>query len=95
MANLDTRSKRASSVGIMLFSIAAPVLPDGAFSQGDREHIAVSYSGLAATAPLNPAFEMVYWEGEVDSSIAWTGEIEAAVYWEGEVDTSITEGGII
>ena len=48
MADLDTRSKRASSVGILLTPILAPPLPDGAFDQGDRQHIAWSYSGIAA-----------------------------------------------
>lgn len=48
MANLDTRSKRASSVGIALAFVLAPPLPDGTLSQGDRQHIAVSYSGILA-----------------------------------------------
>ena len=51
MANLDTTSKRRSSVGLMLVAIVAPPLPDGAIGQGDRQHIAVSYSGIAAAAP--------------------------------------------
>lgn len=48
MANLDTRSKRASSVGIALSFVLAPPLPDGTIGQGDRQHIAVSYSGILA-----------------------------------------------
>jgi hypothetical protein len=47
MANLDTRSKRASSVGIMLPFFAVPPLPDGTLGEGDRKHIAFSYSGLS------------------------------------------------
>ena len=47
MANLDTRSKRASSVSI-LGLLLAPPLPDGAIGQGDRQHIAFSYSGILA-----------------------------------------------
>lgn len=50
MANLDTRSKRASSVGILSPFILAPVLPDGSISQADRQHIALSYSGILAEA---------------------------------------------
>lgn len=49
MANLDTRSKRASSVAILLPFLASPVLPDATLSQGDRQHIAFSYSGILAS----------------------------------------------
>lgn len=48
MANLDTRSKRASSAQILVPSMIAPPLPDGALGQGDRQHVAWSYSGIAA-----------------------------------------------
>ena len=48
MANLDSRSKRASSVGILLSFILALVLPDGTIAQADRQHIAWSYSGIEA-----------------------------------------------
>lgn len=52
MANLDSRSKRASSVGILLVSVLAPPLPDGSLAAaGDRQHIAWSYSGVSAAAP--------------------------------------------
>jgi hypothetical protein len=54
MADLDTRSKRASSVGIALAFILSPPLPDAALSQGDRQHIAVSYSGILAGAAQPP-----------------------------------------
>lgn len=50
MANLDTRSKRSSSVGILRVGMLAPPLPDATISQGDRQHIAVSYSGILAAA---------------------------------------------
>lgn len=48
MANLDTVSKRASSVGILLIAIVAPPIPDGTLAQGDQQHIAWSYSGILA-----------------------------------------------
>lgn len=47
---VDNRSKRASSVGILLPFVLAPPLPDGTIAQADRQHIAWSYSGILATA---------------------------------------------
>jgi len=49
MADLDTRSKRASSVQIRGPSMLAPPLPDGALDQSDRQHIAWTYSGILAS----------------------------------------------
>ncbi len=54
MADLDTRSKRASSVGIVSASTLSLVLPDGTIDQGDRQHIAFSYSGISSGA--GPSF---------------------------------------
>lgn len=51
MADLDSPSKRASSVGILLgFALLVPPAPDGTIDQGDRQHIAWSYSGILATS---------------------------------------------
>lgn len=49
MADLDTASKRISSVGLWGVALALP-LPDGTLGQGDRQHIAASYSGILAGA---------------------------------------------
>ena len=49
MADLDSRTKRASSVQMLVFSILAPVLPDGTIAQADRQHIIHTYSGILAT----------------------------------------------
>lgn len=49
MANLDTRSKRASSVQILAPAVLSPVLPDATIDQGDRQHVALTYSGILAT----------------------------------------------
>jgi len=51
MADLDTRSKRASSVQVLAPATLSLVLPDGTIGLGDRQHIAWSYSGIAAGAP--------------------------------------------
>ena len=48
MANLDTRSKRASSAQVLAPYVLAPPLPDGTIARGDRQHIAFSYSGILA-----------------------------------------------
>lgn len=55
MADLDTASKRISSVGLFGI-ILAPPLPDATVAQGDRQHIALTYSGIAATAAAALAF---------------------------------------
>ncbi len=45
---LNTRSKRASSVGVLALFILAPPLPDGAIQAEDRRHILGCYSGYLA-----------------------------------------------
>lgn len=46
---MNTRSKRASSVAIVLgFCVLAPVAPDGTLDASDRQHMAWSYSGIAS-----------------------------------------------
>lgn len=47
---MDTRSKRASSVAILVPFLLAPVLPDGTLNVGDRAHTAHMYSGIAPAA---------------------------------------------
>ena len=49
MADLDTTSKRRSSVQILMPFDIAPPDPDGVLNQGDRQHIAKTYSGIAAS----------------------------------------------
>ena len=46
---LDTASKRISSVGLWGAVLALP-LPDNTLSQGDRQHMAGTYSGILAGA---------------------------------------------
>lgn len=49
MADLDSRSKRASGVNFLKPYVLALPLPDGAItSQADRQHVAWSYGGIAA-----------------------------------------------
>lgn len=51
---VDSRSKRASSVGLMLASLLAPVTPDGTIAAADRQHAAQTYSGIAAVDATPP-----------------------------------------
>lgn len=51
MADLDTRSKRTSGAHLLKAWMTAPVTPDGTIGQGDRQHIALMYSGILASAP--------------------------------------------
>jgi len=48
MADLDTRSKRASGVNFLKPYAAALVLPDGTLGTGDRQHTLWDYSGILA-----------------------------------------------
>jgi hypothetical protein len=62
---LDTGSKRRSSVGLMSPWLPAPPSPTdspGTIDQGDRAHVAYSYSGIAAqgVAPVITRYE---WRG--------------------------------
>ena len=50
---IDTRNRRASVVGLaMAITLTLPA-PDGTVSQADRQHVAVSYSGVKASAALS------------------------------------------
>lgn len=54
MADLDTTSKRRSGVQFLRPPFNTPPEPTlvlGDISQGDRQHIALMYSGIAAASP--------------------------------------------
>ena len=52
MADLDTRSKRASAISALRPYMIAPPLPDGTIEQGDRQHIAWMYSGILSSVEI-------------------------------------------
>ena len=62
MANLDTRSKRASSVNFLKPYTASLVLPDGAINQGDRQQSAWAYSGIAAAGVGGSTDSIPMWQ---------------------------------
>lgn len=50
MPDLDSRSKRASSMRLLLPFVLALPLADGAIAQADRQHTVCDYSGILAGA---------------------------------------------
>lgn len=93
MANLDTRSKRASSVGILLVSMLAPPLPDATIGTGDKQHIAWSYSGIAAATVVDQNADLVYWVGSSDSAPTFIGSSQTSVHFSGSSDSAVTFTG--
>lgn len=61
MADLDTVSKRASSVQLRKPWAISPPLPDGTIDQGDRQHIALTYSGILAGAAAAVTSQVSEW----------------------------------
>ena len=85
---MNTRSKRASSVAIVLgFCILAPVAPDGAITAGDRQHVATSYSGILAKVIVVPSIT-----GGVDiqRALATSVRVERALTASAEVSRTVT-----
>lgn len=56
MANFDTASKRFSGMQLGEVPEATLPVPDGTFSQGDRQHLLTLYSGIAASSPSGAFF---------------------------------------
>lgn len=54
MSDLDTASKRASSVQLLQPGLNSPPFPDGTLDQGDQQHIAHTYSGILAGGFVPP-----------------------------------------
>jgi len=94
MANLDTRSKRASSVSILLASVLAPVLPDATIGQGDRQHTANRYSGILAAAP-DVTGPPLYLRGSTQASIYLDGSTQATLYGRGSTQATFTIRGAV
>lgn len=53
MANLDTRNKRASALGVNLAAPRLEANPDGTIAQLDRQIAALVYGGITASAAAN------------------------------------------
>ncbi len=84
---MDTRSKRASSVGILLSFVLAPPLPDGVISQGDRQHIAWSYSGVLSAEVAVTGLSLITWYSDrIDLSSLYTDEMNLISYYNDEID---------
>ena len=48
---MDTRDKRSSAIHVTQPWRGMLPVPDGGLNQGDRQHTAVMYRGIAAAAP--------------------------------------------
>ncbi len=57
MANLDTRDKRGSALGIGLAFLRVLPDPDGAITQPDRQQVALTYSAIAAGVVVVPTID--------------------------------------
>jgi len=91
---LDTRSKRASSVSVLLISVLSPVLPDGTIGQGDRQHTANHYSGVLAAAPDVDGF-YIYLKGSVNRTTMLVGSVNASRGLRGSVNDTFSSRGSI
>lgn len=49
---VDTRSKRASVLGVAAAIILTLPAPDGTVGQPDQQHAALCYAGIAADSPV-------------------------------------------
>ena len=84
---IDTRSKRASSVGILLPFVLAPPLPDGTISQGDRQHAAWSYSGILSIAVTVVGLNLITWYSDwIDLLSLYADEMNLISYYNDEID---------
>lgn len=66
MADLDTSSKRRSSVALWASWLPAPPSPTdtpGVLDAADREHAAWAYSGILAEEPGDLAVRHLEWRG--------------------------------
>jgi hypothetical protein len=79
---VDTRSKRASVLGIGLAAALTLPLSDGAVGQPDRQHVAFCYAGLAASTVEAAQADVVVRVGELAGTIEiseLTGTVRAGV----------------
>lgn len=81
---MNTRSKRASSVQMLMPFVIAPPPPDGTIDQGDRQHIAWSYSGILA-------IEVLYLEQGFILYIVETSSVDLGVVQEESMDLSVVQ----
>ena len=86
---MDTRSKRASAVGIMSPFVLAPALPDATIDQGDRQHVAWAYSGILAAAPAVSLDLDVFYTDFVELGARYGDEGEGEVGYTDYVELTV------
>ena len=80
---VDTRSKRASVLGIGLAAALTLPLVDGTVAQADRQHVAFAYAGLIAGSPITSVAAM--------ATAYRTNTVTATVYQTNTVTATATE----
>lgn len=63
---IDSERKRKSAATVAAVFLAVSVVPSGTIEQADRQHIAWSYSGIAAAGPIVPTIPGLEWTVEVN-----------------------------
>jgi len=84
MANLDTRSKRASSAQMLLPFVLALPAPDGTIGQADRQHAIWTYSGIVSVVIAIKAFVAGA------RTLAFSAEARSLSFAAGERETDFT-----
>jgi hypothetical protein len=82
---LDTRDKRASSIGLGLAALLVLPAP-GTLDQPDRQHVAFSYRGVAASTPITGAAAVIALSGSYDRTIRITGSYDRVIQITGDYD---------
>jgi hypothetical protein len=69
---IDTRSKRASVIGVASAMLLTLPLADGTVGQPDRQHVALCYAGIQAA-------EAVVATPRVVAATAWASNVVSAI----------------
>lgn len=83
--SLDSRDKRASSVGWGLASLLVLPAP-GTLDQPDRQHVAYSYRGIAASTPVSVTLPSYTYTATWQATATYTATWQTTATYESEWD---------
>lgn len=69
---VDTRSKRASVLGVGLAAVLTLPLSDGTVGQPDRQHVAFCYAGISAQEELAATPDVIVTTRAIVSTVRTT-----------------------